>query len=45
MKIFKYLTVLLFIGLLSCDSDETNTDIGGEDDAVVLVNPFSKFIF
>jgi glucose/arabinose dehydrogenase len=46
MKIFNFLTVFLFIGLLSCDSDETKTDIAGaEGDALALVNPFPNLSF
>ena len=46
MKIFKYLSVLLFIALLSCDSDETDTDIGGaEGDALALINAFPNLSF
>ena len=46
MKIFKYIFVLLFIGLSSCDSDDSNTVIIDEEGKeLTLVNPFPNLSF
>ena len=46
MKIFKYIFVFLFIGLSSCDSDDSNTVIIDEEGKeLTLVNPFPNLSF
>lgn len=46
MKLFNYFPVLFCIGLLSCDSDVSDTNTGGADgNTIALVNPFPNLTF
>lgn len=46
MKIFKVLTALAFMGLLSCNSNDTDTEpIDEEGKTIALINPFPNLSF